>query len=151
VAQDYYDILQVFDHIVDILDDNRATLGIKYIAENDEALIPEYPAILVQTDRTQREHHATGQFMVRHHLDIWIFHAQLSVSAATRSRRDIELATAVRKLLHANRTLDGHIIFGFVDGEFPGVSGRVVGTERIGIMTTRLTWAGELRAPFEVS
>lgn len=151
MAQDYYDILQVFDHVVELLDDEKAQLGIKYIAKLDEALIPEYPALLIQTDRTTREIHATGQFMVVHHLDIWIFHAQLSVSAATRSRKDIELATAVRKLLHANRTLDGHIIFGFVDGEFPGQSLRIVGGTRTAIMTTRLTWSGELRAPFEAS
>lgn len=149
MAQDYYDILQPFDHIVGLLDDNKAQLGLRYIAENDEALVPEFPAVLVQTDRTQRELHATQQYLVRFHLDLWVFHAELASGTAVRSRKDIELATVIRKLLHANRTLDGHIIFGFVDGEFPGRSYRVIDAMRTGILTTRLTWQGENRVPFE--
>jgi hypothetical protein len=149
VAQDYYDILQPFDHIRGLLDDYKATLGLRYIAENDEALIPEYPAVLIQTDRTQRELHATQQYLVRFHLDLWVFHAELSSGAATRSRKDIELATAIRKLLHDNRTLGGHIVFGYVDGEFPGRSYRMIDATRTGILTTRLTWQGENRVPFE--
>ena len=149
MAQDYYDILQPFDHIRGLLDDHKADLGLRYIAENDEALIPEYPAMLLQTDRTERELHATQQYLVRFHLDLWVFHADLTQSAATRSRADIELATRIRKLLHANRTLGDHIIFGFVDGEFPGRTYRMIDAARTGILTTRLTWQGENRVPFE--
>ena len=58
MAQDYYDILQPFDYIVRLLDDNKATLGLRYIAQNDEELIPEYPAALVQCDNTERILHA---------------------------------------------------------------------------------------------
>lgn len=151
MAQDFYDILQVFDHVIDTLEENKAQLGLKYIAKLDEALIPEFPAVLVQTDRTDRVLHATGQFYIEHHLDFWVFHAQMDTSAATRSRKDIELATNVRKLLHANRTLDGHVIHSFVNGERPGQSLRFISNERVAIMTTLLTWSAELRAPFEVS
>jgi hypothetical protein len=151
VAQDYYDILQPFDHIVGLLDDNKAALGLRYIAQNDEELIPQYPAILVQTDSINRELHATRQFYVEFNLDLWIFHAELSVSTAVRSRKDIELATAVRKLLHDNNTLDGHIIFGYVNGEFPGISARVIQANMVTIVTTRLTWSGENRVPFELA
>lgn len=151
MAQDYYDILQPFDAIVQKLDDNKAQLGLRYIAENDENLLPQYPAVLVQTDRTVRTRHATRQFMVEWHLDIWVFHNQLSVSAATRSREDIELATAIRKLLHADMELGGHIIDSFVDGEFPGVSARVIGANVTTIVTTRLTWTGQNRVPYEAS
>ena len=151
MVQDYYDILQPFDFIVGLLDDNKATLGLRYIAENDEQLLPQYPAMLIQTDNVVRDIHATGQFLVEFYLDLWIFHAQLSVSTAVRSRKDIELATAVRKLLHANRTLDDHIIFGYVNGEFPGVSARVVEQNVVTTVTTRLTWRGENRVPFELS
>lgn len=150
-TQDYYDILQPFDHIVELLDDNKATLGLAYIAENDENLIPEYPAVLVQTDNVNREIHATQQYLVQFLLDIWIFHADMSVSTAVRSRQDIELATNVRKLLHANSTLGGHIIFGYVTGELPGITARVIDASVASIVTTRLTWIGENRVPFELS
>lgn len=149
MAQDYYDILQPFDFIVDLLDDNKATLGLRYIAKHDEELIPQYPAVLVQTDRTDTQQHATGQFLKQFYLDLWVFHAELTVGRATRSRMDIELATAIRRLLHSNYTLDGHIIFGYVNGENPGIAARIIGVSAVTIVTTRLTWVGENRVPFE--
>lgn len=149
--QDYYDILQPFDYIVDLLDDNKASLGLRYIAKHDEELIPEYPAVLIQSDNTERELHATQMFRIVFNLDLWIFHAELSSGAAVRSRKDIELATAIRKLLHADRTLGDHIIFGFVNGEFPGISARIVGGNLSTIVTTRLTWQGENRVRFQDS
>lgn len=149
MAQDYYDILQPFDFIVDLLNDNKATLGLRYIAQHDEELIPQYPAVLVQTDRTDTLQHATGQFLKRFNLDLWVFHAELTVGRATRSRMDIELATAIRRLLHTNYTQNGHIIFGFVNGENPGISARIIGPSVVTIVTTRLTWLGENRVPYE--
>lgn len=151
MPQDYYDILQPFDHLYNLLDDNRAILGLRYIARHDEELIPEFPAILIQSDRTIRELHATHIFRVEFHIDIWVFHAQLSDSVAVRSRKDIELATAIRKLVHVNRTMEDHIIFGFIDGEFPGISGRIIGDRMTTIVTTRLTWMGENRVRYEDS
>jgi hypothetical protein len=149
MAQDYYDILQPFDYLYKLLDDNRATLGLRYIAQHDEELIPQYPAVLLQTDRTDTEQHATGQFLKRFNLDLWVFHAELTVSRATRSRMDIELATAIRKLIHSKYTQDGHIIFGFVTSENPGFAARVIGANVVTIVTTRLTWMGENRVPYE--
>lgn len=151
MAQDYADILQPFDYIVQMLKDNMPALGIEYVAGNDEELFPVYPAILVQTDRTDREIHTTNMFRVEFHLNLWVFHAKLTVDTATRSREDIQLATNVRKLLHSDRTLGGHIIHGFVDGEFPGISARVSDTGQTGVVTTRLTWAGQNRVLFQDS
>jgi hypothetical protein len=151
VAQDFYDILQPFDYIVDLLDSNKAQLGLRYIAQNDENLIPQYPAVLVQTDRVAREFHATQQFLVRFFIDLWVFHAELSSSAAVRSRKDIELAQAIRKLLHTDRSLGGHIVHGFVSGEHPGVVARVIDSNMVGIVTTRLTWEGENRVNYQDS
>jgi hypothetical protein len=149
MAQDYYDILQPFDFIVDLLNDNKATLGLRYIAQHDEELIPQYPAVLVQTDRTDTQQHATGQFLKQFYLDLWVFHAELTVGRATRSRMDIELATAIRRLLHSNYTQNGHIIFGFINGENPGITARIIGPSLATIVTTRLTWLGENRVPYE--
>lgn len=151
MPQDYYDALQPFNYIVQRLDDHKAELGLRYIAIHDEELIPEYPAILCQIDNTMRMHHATGLFKIEFHLDLWIFHAQMTLSKAARSAQDIELATNIRKLLHEDRTLGGHIIFGFVDGEFPGITARAIGGAVSTIVTTRLTWTGENRVPFEAS
>lgn len=151
MAQDYADPLEVIDHIYGLLDDNKADLGIKYIARIDENLLPEYPALLINLAPVNRELHATQMFRVVWHLDIWVFHAELTVGKAIRSRQDIELATRVRRLLHENRTLDGHIVHGFVNGEYPGESTRVVGSKVSSVVTTRLTWQGENRVRFQDS
>jgi hypothetical protein len=150
-VQDYRDPLEPFDYIVQKLDDNKASLGLRYIAQLDEELLPMYPAVLVQIDATERRQHATRMFHLQFNIDLWVFHNELTVDKATRSRKDIQLATDIRKLLHADRTLGGHIIFGFVSGEFSGVSARLIENAVTTIVTTRLTWQGENRALFEDS
>lgn len=151
MAQDFYDPLQPFDYLIKLLDDNKAALGIRYIAENDERLRPVYPAMLVTSENLGRDRHATGIFLVTFNIDLYIFHAELTVKKAIRSRQDIEMATAVRKLIHADQTMGGHIIMGHISGEFPGISARVVGANVNTIVTTRMTWQGENRVPYEVS
>jgi hypothetical protein len=149
--QDFYDPLEPFDYIVQKLKDAQPTLGLEYVAENDEDLLPAYPAVLVQSGRTERLQHATGLFLVTFNIVLWVFHADIGVGAAVRSRKDIQLATDIRKLLHADRTLGGHIIFGFVEDEFPGPTGRVTGNVTTNIVTTRLSWSGNNRVPYEAS
>lgn len=149
MAQDFYDILQPFDYIVQLLDDNKATLGLRYIAKHDEQLIPEYPAVLVQADNTERTLHATQMFMVQWSLDLWIFHALMTISKAERSRQDIELATNIRKLLHSDRSLGGHIVHGWVVNELPGMLANRENNEAI--VTTRIIWQGQNRVRFQDS
>jgi len=152
MAQDYYDPLQVFDALVGMLDDNKATLGLGYIAKLDEELLPQYPAVLVTMEAPiRRTWHSTGMFNVEFNVDFWVFHALLSVGKATRSRLDIELATQVRKLIHQHYTLSGHIIDSHVTGEYPGRTTRIVGGKASSIVTTRLTWEGRNRVPREAS
>lgn len=150
--QDYKDSLEVFDYLYQLIDDHKAELGIKYVAQLDEELLPEYPACLLTLEGPmEREQHATQMFKVTFHSDIWVFHAELTVGKAIRSRQDVELATNVRKLLHTKFTLDNHIIFGFVDGEFPGRAMRRVGGRQTTIVTTRLTWTGQNRVRYQDS
>jgi len=151
-TQDYKDALEVLDYVYEKIESNKADLGINFVARIDEELLPEYPAVLVSMERPlDRELHATQQFMVTFYLDIFIFHAKLSVGKAIRSREDIQLATNVRKLIHADFTLGDHIIFGFVNGEYPGVTSRVIGQKARSVVTTRLTWIGQNRVRFEDS
>lgn len=149
MAQDFYEILQVFDYIVDRIDDHKAELGIKYIAKHEENLIPEYPAVLVQTANLRREHWATQMFRVEFDLNIWIFHADLTEDTATRSRTDIELATAMKRFLHSDYTLGGHVVDSYVSGEYPGIMARVIDANLRHVVATRLTWTAQNRVPFQ--
>ncbi|HKU52604.1 MAG TPA: hypothetical protein VJQ25_09065 [Nitrospira sp.] len=151
MPQDFYDQLQPYNYIANKIDDRKAELQLRYVAKHDEDLIPAYPCVLLQLANTEREYHTTGQFMVTFRIDLWIFHNELTVDKATRSEQDIELATNIRKLIHSDRTLGGHIIHGWVDGEFPGITARVMDRDISTIVTTRLTWMGQNRVPFEAS
>lgn len=151
MAQDFYDILQPFDFLNDLLDDNKASLGIRYIARHEEQLVPIYPAILLTAETTQREYHATQVHLVRFFIDIWVFHAEMTQGKATRSRTDIEMATALRKLVHSDRIMSGHIIDGYISSEQHVNSTRLIGQRRGTIVSTRLTWQGENRVPYALS
>lgn len=152
MAQDFYDPLQVLDYLSTKLDDNKATLGIRYIAKLDEDLFPRYPAILLTMDTPlDRELHGTRMFRVQFNIDLWIFHAQLTQGKAVRSETDIQLATDVRKLLHADFDLGGHIVFGYVQFEHGGRIARAIGQKVDTVVATRLAWVGENRVLFENS
>lgn len=153
MPQDFKDALEVLDYVYEKMENNKAELGVNYVARIDEELLPNYPAILVSMERPiQRELHSVGgMFKVTFHLDLFIFHARLTSGKAIRSREDVQLATDVRKLMHADFTLGDHIIFGWVDGEYPGVTARVIGQKARSVVTTRLTWQGQNRVLYQDS
>jgi hypothetical protein len=150
MAQDFYDILQVSQYLYNRINDNKVALGLRYVAYGDEQLLPEYPAAVVTTERPlRREFHGTRQFLVTFECDIFVLHANLAASHRIRTIEDIQLAEAIRKFLHSDFTLGGHIIFGYVDLEIPGIVTRVVGQKSAMIVTTRLSWTGQNRVNFD--
>lgn len=150
--QDFYDPIQPFDYLCDKIDDAKSELGLRYVARFDENLLPQYPAVLLNMENPlNRELHATRQFLVNFNIDLWIFHAEMTVGKAVRSREDVLLATEIRKLLHADFTLGGHIVFGHVAMEAPGRVARVVGSKVTTVVATRLLWTGTNRVPFDNS
>lgn len=152
MPQDYYDIDQVLDYLHDRIDNNKGQLGLAYVTYGEEALLPEYPACVLTAERPlQRELHATRQFMVTFNCDLWVFHAKLAVGRRVRNKEDILLAKALRKFIHSDFTLGGHIIFGFVENEVPGTITRVIGQKGTAVVATRLQWTGNNRVRFEDS
>src|SRR4051794_13845325 len=103
--------------IFDKIDGNKEVLGIRYVGYGEDAMFPEYPAVIVQGAPLTRELHATHMFLVRMRCDIFIYHADWTESHAIRTLEDMELATKVRRLLDSDRQFDGNLIFSYVDGE----------------------------------
>lgn len=149
MAQDFYDPLQVFDYIYKLVDDNKANLGLRYVAQFNEDLIPEYPSAHVTMGQIQREEHATRIFLLTFEINLWVYHADFTLDHPTRSREDIILATNVRKKLHTDKTLGGHILFGFVHQEAPGEVDRLMGDTIETVVATRLAWRGENRVSYD--
>lgn len=143
----YTRIDEVADKVFNILDTASASLGIKYVGYGEEKALPEYPAIVIVPAATTREIHATRQFLNSFNLELYVYHARLTVKRSIRTKEDLELVTSIVDKLHEYKTLDNNIIFGMVDSENPGVLATQKGDAVVG---TRITWAGSALEPFDM-
>lgn len=130
---------QILDYIKDRLEVNRGELGLRYIAYGDEEKIPRFPAVKIASGVLDRELHATRQFQNTFNIDLTVYHGNLSNTHAQRSKADLELATAIRQLLHADMTLGGNIVQGWVVQEGPAIIARQRGPA---VVATAMRWRG---------
>lgn len=144
---------QVLEHLLELFNEHKGLLGIAYVATQEEALIPEFPAIQVVAEPMARTIHGLQTFQNQFFCSIWIYHANLEASFATRTLEDLALATEVIRLLHKkeNRALhkDGEdkvLAPAFVSAEVPGMVNSDQGQN---IVTTRLTWQAKTRTNFD--
>lgn len=136
---------EVLDHLYNLLVANKTSLGLGFVGYAEERLIPKYPAVQVAAEPLIRELHGTHQFKVTFNMSLWVYHAKLTDSHRVRTRNDLLTVTAIRNLLHANLTLGGNIIFGYVDSENPGV---LASPKNDPVVGTRMTWTGTSVVPF---
>ncbi len=137
---------QALDYFYNLLNTNKTTLGIRYVGYADENILPQYPAVVVSYNTPiDRRIHATRQFQLEWALQFMVYHARLTASHKTRTKEDMQLAKAVRDLLHTDHTLGGSVIFGFVQSERPGI---LAGSKGQATVATTLIWAGESRATY---
>lgn len=137
--------LEALDHIYGLFVTNQVALGLNGVWYGDDDFIPKYPAVICSAEGKDTELHSTRTFKVDFAVSIFVYHAELNASHRVRTRNDMILADAAVTLLHAHHTLDGNIVFGYVNREVPGLGNRPKGP---GIVATRLSWTGESRAPF---
>jgi hypothetical protein len=134
----------------DRLNAEKGLLGIRYVATQDENLLPEYPALQVSMGPVVREDHGTQRFLLTFEMSFWIYHANFEATHATRTIEDMELTTNVVRFLHLpeNRALyserdsENKIVGGSgrVSQEIPGATTRETGAR---VITTRLIWHGQ--------
>src|SRR5688572_27164484 len=101
----FHDIEQVMDYIYEYLDLHKGEVGIKYVGYGDEELLPGMPALIVTGEPDTREVEGTNQFKRIFFLSVFIYHADLSINHRVRTQQDMQLATEVKRLLHADYTL----------------------------------------------
>lgn len=118
---------QFVDHFYRDLVDNAEVLGIAYVGTYDERLIPDYPAVVVSAGPVEKELHATHTFLYTNRVFFYVMHALLTVDHRVRNQQDLELATALSDFVERDKGLadpdtgSNRIVFGFVEGEVPGV------------------------------
>jgi hypothetical protein len=128
---------QVIEYLVNLLETNQETVGLKFVGWGQERLIPEYPAALVVPGQVQRNWHSTHKWELIFLSEIWIYHAKLSDSHHTRTRDDLRLAMAVKNVVHEDLRLSNgagpQCVMAWINAEDPAFIRRppndaVVGT-----------------------
>lgn len=143
---------EVADVLIDKLKDNSGPLGINYVGSYDEKRLPRYPAVVVSPGSRTKEIAGVGKFDVAFLVDLWVYHAELTLSHAARSKKDLQLVADIETLLESDYNLkDGNgidqIVFGFVTNETPGImQGNANKTEMI--VCTRMQWMATSRRGF---
>jgi hypothetical protein len=123
--------------IHDVLDGAKDTFTPKVAAVyyGDQEKIPIFPAIAVEGGTKSRTLKATRTWAIGLEVTIYIHHGQVQSSEITRKETD-SLAEQIEDVLHARLTMDGDVIFGFVNRADSGVAMR----DDVMLRTTRMTW-----------
>lgn len=136
---------EVADALAEIIANEKGDLGISFVDYGEEnVMIPSYPAVVVTPGPVERQVVATHQFGLVLHAEIWVHHADLTIDRKERTRRDLQLATNLKNVLHTrpNNTLGGGVIFGFVSDSRGGLT--TAGKSKT-IITTRMSYMAESR------
>lgn len=136
-------------------------LGLRYIATQEEGLIPEYPAIQIASEPLIRDVHGTYTFENTFVFVLWVYHANLEVGHARRTIEDMQLASSIVKFMHRpdvrllrddasvqgpSGTGNDRLIFSYVSLETPGM---VLPENGPGVIVTRLLWIATTQERFE--
>jgi hypothetical protein len=133
----------ITQRIVDVLTESADELTLKGVFYGFQQLIPEFPAISVESGRKFRGGSSTHRFEIRFSVLMMLEHGKIQ-STEINKKESEELSELVEAKLHEDLTLGGLVIFGYVSGIDPGVRLR----ESEMIRATRLTWDGLSREGF---
>lgn len=125
----------VTQKIVDILDGQKVALGIAAVYFGDRTLIPEFPSVVCESGVKERDLVATKQYGLILRTDVYIYHGKIQSDEANRKETE-QFAEAVEAVLLQNATLDGLVIYGFVESM---ATGRIVKASAM-IRATRLVF-----------
>jgi hypothetical protein len=141
-------MVEVTQRVYDVLSDAKDELGIAAVYYGMQELIPEFPAISVESGRKQRQlaersGGSTHKWAITFTVSLMVEHGKLQSSTTTRKETE-QLAELIETKLHEDLKLGGLVIFGFVTSIDSGVTRR----KDIMIRATRIIWEGVSRETF---
>ena len=148
-------IPQAIDMVVEKLENKAGELGIAYVGAYDEVRIPKYPAVVIIPGDRNKVLHGENTFNILLVLELYVYHANLTMTKRERSRADLRLVDEIEALLEEDYgwqsdpldTNTKRLIFGYIADIEPGnlqprnrKSNLVIGTRMIwrGISQRRL-------------
>lgn len=140
-------IEDLIEYLLEEVEENQVQLGLKFVGGYDERIITDYPAVIFGSGNTTKEVSGTHQYLIQHHLDIYIQHAEASETHRQRSLEMLKTVTKLVAFLEADPTLKGQIIFGYVINERPGLI-QPRATPSMFIVSTSINYQATLKAVF---
>lgn len=134
---------EITQRVVDVLTESQEELGLKAVYYGFQQLIPEYPAISVESGRKRRTLEGTHRFGVSFSVLMVLEHGAIRSTTVTKKESE-ELAQLVEDKLHEDFYLGGLVLFGYIASIEPGIRAR--GEDMI--RATRLAWEGLSREGF---
>lgn len=130
------------EHAVEYLAEfiSDSDLGIKQILKYDQGLVDEYPAVQIFPADFAKEIHGTHTFQLGIRVDIYVMHADMTLSRMMRNYEDLALASELVDYLENDMTLGNRVIHGWIASETFAVRPPRT-TKATGVVGTLLRWA----------
>lgn len=128
----------ISQEMLTILRNEKDGLGIVDVWDGDQQLIPNYPAVCVETGSKQRELFATATSAQNTFtIYLMLYYSLITDDSQVIRSKAIELAEKLEHVLHTlYSNLNGRVIFGYVQEINPGYTQRKNGLTHV----VRLTW-----------
>lgn len=138
----------LIEYWLDRLDSYKESLGFQFVGGYEERVITDYPAVIFGNGSTSKDVGGTHTFLIDHMLDIYIHHAEATVTHRKRSLENLQQVTILTRFLEADRTLGNRIIFGYVTDERPGLIQPRTTPSKF-IVSTIINYRATLKARFD--
>lgn len=140
-------IWEAVDMVTDRLETQSGPLGLRYVGKYDEQIIPEYPAVVVVPGPRGKVIHGLRTYNVALRLDLYIYHANITMTKRERSKADLQLVSLIEQELEKDLRWNGNLIHAYVSSEEPGVLQPRANKSTM-VICTRLTWTAMTQRRF---
>lgn len=143
------EIHEAMDMIVERLTQKSGDLGIAFVGAYDEKRVPAYPAVVIVPGDKEKVLHGENTFNVLLVVQLYVYHADLTLSKRERSREDLLLVSAIEAELENDYgwqvdpldTNTKRLIFGYISNIEPGNIQPRSNKSNI-VISTRMVWRG---------
>lgn len=138
---------EIIDMVTHFLEEKKALLGLAFVGSYGEIRVPEYPAVVIVPGNREKTLHAQQTFNIEVQLDLYVYHADLTLTKRERSKADLKLVADIETLLESDYgwqsdPLDAatrQVIFAYVSNTDPGALQPRADKSNV-IISTKMTW-----------
>lgn len=143
------EIHEAVDMLVERLTKKSGLLGIEFVGAYNEKRIPKYPAVVITPGDKEKVPHAMQTFAISLQCQLYVYHANLTLTKRERSREDLLLVSKIETELEQDYGWQSdpgdpntkRLIFGYIASVEPGnIQPR--GNKSDLVIGTRMVWRG---------